>query len=74
MERGPIELMVEPTMIRFIQTLILFAISRLICGLWIGYRPFIVYSYYSGDIETVTYCENIRNKMAKSPDCNFIKG
>ena len=23
--------------------------------------PFIVYSYYSGDIETVTYCENIRN-------------
>ena len=26
--------------------------------------PFIVYSFYSGDIETVTYCENIRNKMA----------
>jgi hypothetical protein len=43
MEMGSIELMVDPTMIRYIQTLILFAISRLI--LWTVDRvsiPFIV--------------------------------
>jgi len=60
MEKGSIELMVDPTMIRYIQMLILFAIfstDSVDCGSGID----TVFSFYSGDIETVTYCENIRN-------------
>ena len=59
MEMWSIELMVDPTMIRYIQAYTIrdFSTDSVDCGSGID----TLYSFYSGDIETVTYCENIRN-------------